>query len=69
MKALLMTFCTVAICLGWLIVFDVIALHREGPEATISHQLLQAAREHPVVPLVIGWAIGLLCGHLFWPQH
>ena len=37
-----------------------------GPAATITHEVRRAAHEHPVVPLLVGFAAGLLLAHLFW---
>ena len=36
----------------------------EGPSATISAEVLSTSRKWPVVPLLVG----ILMGHLFWPQ-
>lgn len=35
-----------------------------GKGATISEVTLGFAQRHPIVP----FAVGVLCGHLFWPQ-
>lgn len=41
-----------------------------GPnDATISKLLLNAAKKYPIVAVAFGIAIGVLLGHLFWPQH
>lgn len=32
---------------------------------TISEIALDFARRHPVIP----FAVGIVCGHLFWPQN
>jgi hypothetical protein len=45
-------------------VVDVWLLVRLGHEATISHQLLLASRNYPIVPFLFG----VLMGHLFFPQ-
>lgn len=47
-----------------LVLYDVWALYRFGVDATISAITLRAAMAHPVVAL----AVGVVCGHLFWPQ-
>ena len=36
-----------------------------GYPATISHVVLGWSQAWPVVP----FAVGVLCGHLFWPQY
>ena len=40
--------------------------------ATISARILAASRETPLVPALLGLAaglvVGILAGHLFWPQ-
>jgi len=45
--------------------YDIIALIMGGVESTISQVVLNKAREHPI----IAFAMGVLCGHLFWPQR
>ncbi len=47
-----------------LIAWDVYAYLAAGSEATISRVTLGFARQHPVLP----FAVGVLMGHLFWPQ-
>jgi len=46
-----------------LIVWDIYAYLQPG-NGTISAVVLDWARAHPV----FGWACGVVCGHLFWPQ-
>jgi len=36
-----------------------------GPEATVSGRILNTARENPIITL----GLGMLLGHLFWPQR
>lgn len=45
--------------------YDVVALVNGGVEATISRVVLNASCKHPI----IAFAMGVLCGHLFWPQR
>jgi TRAP-type C4-dicarboxylate transport system permease small subunit len=45
--------------------YDVWALIWAGEEFTVSHTILELSRAHPLVPLLVG----LLLGHLFWPQE
>lgn len=47
-----------------LIAYDVVAEIKGGNASTISQVLYNAALAEPVIPL----AIGILMGHLFWPQ-
>lgn len=44
--------------------FDLYAGLRFGETSTISFIILQVARQHPILPLLVG----ILIGHLFWPQ-
>lgn len=50
----------VALLIGW----DIFAAVRWGASQTISFDLLTAARQRPI----IATAIGVVIGHLFWPQ-
>lgn len=47
-----------------LIIWDVIVAIRGGNTATISQVLYHAAQAEPVIAL----ALGIVLGHLFWPQ-
>jgi hypothetical protein len=47
---------------------DLAAALHWGQEGTISWQLLQLARRHPIVAFLLGFGGGILIGHLFWPQ-
>ena len=44
--------------------YDIYVLIQGGLEATISHVTLTAATSYPIIP----FAVGVICGHLFWPQ-
>lgn len=44
--------------------FDFFADSERGNYPTVSAILLATAQKHPVVPFLLG----LLCGHLIWPQ-
>ncbi len=46
------------------IVFDAVMYWRGGWEATISYLVLTRSRRYQVIAL----AVGILIGHLFWPQ-
>ena len=47
-----------------LALYDVYAIVTGGLEATISHVTLSAATNYPIIP----FAVGVVSGHLFWPQ-
>lgn len=47
-----------------LIVFDIFVAADSTTGNTISEVTLSIARKHPVLP----FCIGIVCGHLFWPQ-
>jgi len=46
------------------IVYDVIAVSAWGVDATVSRVTLSWAKSNPILP----FAVGVVCGHLFWPQ-
>jgi hypothetical protein len=48
-----------------LIVWDIYAAANSGDGDTISEITLGFARKHPALP----FAIGVICGHLLWPQR
>jgi hypothetical protein len=68
MKAVHVILFTLLLGAAWLIVWDIYLFHTGGHEATISWQVLTVSRKHPVVPLLVGFVVGLLGGHLFWSQ-
>lgn len=47
-----------------LIGYDIFAVLRWGYHGTISYDVLTAAKAYPVLP----FAMGVVCGHLLWPQ-
>ena len=51
-----------------MIVADIILALHGGYKATISWETWQASKTHPVIPLLCGFIVGLLFGHLFWSQ-
>lgn len=56
-------------CVALLVVWDIHVAVSEadkapGEGATISEVTLGFAKRHPVLP----FAVGVICGHLFWPQ-
>lgn len=42
--------------------YDVYAYSQGGTEGTISWQTFRLSHERPVIP----FAVGFVCGHLFW---
>jgi hypothetical protein len=57
---------TAGLCLVTLIallLWDVFAMVRSGPEATISVVVHDFASRNPIVPLFVG----IVVGHIFWP--
>jgi hypothetical protein len=46
------------------IAYDVVAYLRGGVQATISRVVLGWSAAAPLLP----FGVGVLCGHLFWPQ-
>ena len=63
---------TLLVILGALLILVVYDLHlyaTGGYQATISYRALQAARREPIIPLLVGLALGILLGHLYWPQN
>ena len=65
---LVITLLVILIGFTGLIIYDVYLAAQGGYENTISYRCLQAARREPLLPLVVGLVLGLLLGHLFWPQ-
>ncbi len=65
---LVVTLLVILIGFTGLIVYDVYLAAQGGYENTISYRCLQVARREPLLPLVVGLVLGLLLGHLFWPQ-
>ena len=46
------------------IIFDAIQYAREGWTGTISYLVLTRSRRYPIIAVMVG----VLVGHLFWPQ-
>jgi len=51
-----------------LLAYDLMAYLDGGNDATISKVILDASRDWPIIPLIVGLIFGLLSGHFFWPQ-
>lgn len=49
-----------------ILVYDAIAIHYGGTEASISSLLITSAYQMPFMVFCIGLFIGILGGHLFW---
>ena len=48
--------------------YDIYADFRWGYKETFSYIIYTAAKTEPIIAWAIGGAMGLLSGHLFWPQ-
>lgn len=57
----------VGAALGAVIVADSIAAYK-NVQLTFSAITAKWALRHTISVFVVGWALGLLCGHLFWFQ-
>lgn len=57
----------------FLVIYDIWVFRKTGgdvtKDATISKLLFLAAKERPIIAIIFGLAIGVLLGHLWWPQH
>jgi len=49
-----------------ILVYDAVAIHFGGTEASISSLLITSAYQMPFMVFCIGLFIGILGGHLFW---
>lgn len=58
------TLAVVLACCAALAAWDLYAYGRGGWPATVSYLVLTRARRHPILAV----AVGVLIGHLFWPQ-
>lgn len=52
-----------------LIGYDLIAYSIGGNAAIISQVCLRTAEQHRGFVILVGFAVGVLFGHLFLPQH
>ena len=59
------TFWLLIVITAVLLVWDLYVAFSPEPGDTISEVLLWTAQRHPVLPFVVG----VVCGHLFWPQR
>lgn len=58
------TIVVMLVCIVGLILWDMYAAAFGGTGATISEITLGTALRHPVIP----FGVGVIIGHLFWPQ-
>lgn len=66
---LLVTLFVILACAFVLIGYDVWLYWYGGTKATISWHTYLASRTEPIIPLAIGLILGILLGHLFWPNR
>jgi len=64
----LVTLIVMAVCFITLIGWDIYAAANSIDGDTISEITQGFLMEHLGILVAVVWAIGLLCGHLFWPQ-
>lgn len=63
-----MTLIFIAIVVVAIAIYDtVVAINRVGGD-TISEIALVWASAHPIAGVMLGVALGIVLGHLFWPQ-
>ena len=51
-----------------LIAWDVVVATNRTRDDTISEVTLGFAMRHPIATFAIGLSLGIIFGHLFWPQ-
>lgn len=51
------------------VVFDVAIWYWLGAENTISAVALKDAKRFPIIPLLVGLAIGIVIGHIYWANQ
>lgn len=64
-RTMLVTLMIPALILG-ILVYDAIAIHYGGTEASISSLIITSAYQMPFMVFCIGFFSGVLFGHLFW---
>lgn len=68
MSSRTVTLIFMAIIIVAIAVYDtLVAVNKIGGD-TISEISLAWAMRHPIAVLMLGLAIGIILGHLFWPQ-
>ena len=63
-----MTLIFLAILVVAIAVYDTLVAVDKIPGNTISEITLAWAMKHPISVLMLGVALGIVIGHLFWPQ-
>jgi len=56
-------------CAAALVVWDVVAATNNVVGDTISETTLGFMQRYPVAGCGVGLALGVILGHLFWPQY
>ncbi len=64
MKLSRLTIIFILVALVAIIAFDVWTLTTHGFESTISASIYAMSRDNPIY----AFALGIVCGHLFWPN-
>jgi hypothetical protein len=64
----IITLIIMAVCFLALVGWDIYAALNSVKGDTISEITQGFLLDHVGVLIAVVWAIGLLCGHLFWPQ-
>ena len=49
-------------------VWDIVAVARGDPEASISTIMTRWASDYPIFAFVLGFVMGGVMAHLFWPR-
>jgi len=49
-----------------ILIYDVVAIHYGGTEASISSRIIIASYSMPFMPFMVGLFIGIIGSHLFW---
>lgn len=56
----------IPLLLGIILIIDVYLYAKGGTEATLSAKIVKRSYTLPFLPFMVGFIIGLFCGHLFW---
>ena len=64
-KTLIVTLAIIVAIIA-VLVYDAIAIYFGGTEASISSLIITASYQMPFMVFLIGFFLGVLCGHLFW---
>jgi len=58
------TIIVVLVAIAVVIAWDIFAVSNPIPGDTVSEMTFNAAKANPIIP----FALGVVCGHLFWGQ-